>query len=127
MRELRWPRELILQAPWRTVRLAQHRPAVTIISDASWAPIESGHGEAKLCWLVFCEGRAPWGRVCDLPISFLEVCATRKTQIAVAELLAAVLPQWVDPLLFKGTAVTMFIDHMTALCSLVMGAPELMT
>ena len=89
------------------------------MSDASWAD-----GCARLCWLVFHPAAAPWGCVSEIPCTFLSRCVPRDTQICMAELLAAVLPLWLSPSLFLGTAVSIFMDNVAALCALVNGGSK---
>ena len=109
-RELSWVQALISMQAWTIVELSMPRPAVTVVSDASWAG-----GCARLCWLVFHPATAPWSCVSEIPGTFLSRCVPRDTQIFMAELLAAVFPLWLSPPLFLDAAVSIFMDNVVRL------------
>ena len=62
----------------------------------------------------FCE-------VCSVPPEFLHRCQTRESYIAVAELLAALVPLIRHLPLVLGALVASHLDSMTAICALVKG------
>ena len=58
----------------------------------------------------------------DIPSSFWECCLPRKTQIAMAELIAPIIALRSHPEVFTDRAATYYIDNVVAVSALVLGA-----
>ena len=100
--------------------MSSQRRQLVVVSDASWDSFAWQRGGAQMSWWIFAEGRAAFGEVCFVP-KFLHRCQTRESYIAVAELLAALVPLIRRLPLVMGAFVTSHLDSMTAICSLVKG------
>ena len=101
--------------------MASQRRQLVVVSDASWDSSAWQCGGAQMSWSIFAGDRPGFGEVCFVPPEFLCRCQTRESYIAVAELLAALVPLIRHLSLVKGAFVTSHLDSMTAICALVKG------
>ena len=118
--ELKALATLLQRARWRDTPLVGHSKTVTVISDAMWKP----PGTARLCYIIVTDDGTAFGHWIDIPVDFWGHCLPRKTQIAMAELVALVIAIGSHPDLFREVAATFYIDNVVAQCALVRGASK---